>query len=257
MKPETIVLALRSTLFNLLAVVITLLYSLLFPLLSLGGNGPRFRTTRAYAGLLVWLLRVICGISYRINYHDRSLLDGGEPLLFVANHQSAYETLMLQVVLPPHSWVVKQELMRVPAVGGGLRMLRAVAIDRSKGIEAINKVVKEGKALLDSGLSLLIFPEGTRTKSDTIAPLFPGAVLLARRAERQLVPVVHNAGRCWPRNSFLKYPGVVEVTVGGAMVLPAQSKRANQMLHQWMVDAYGQLGQGRAPAQDGGGHSPD
>ena len=67
---------------------------------------------------------------------------------------------------------------------------------------------------LGQGFWVVVFPEGTRVKSGARRKYQPGGAWLAAYAGAQVVPVAHNAGRLWPRNSFLKYPGKVTVRIG-------------------------------------------
>ena len=146
---------LRSTVYMLLQIVITPLYFLIvlasFPLPPLS----RYRITSGWAHLMLYLLRMICGINYRVIGAERI---PRTPSIILSKHQSAWETLAFQQIFPSQVWVLKKELLRVPFFGWGLAMTSPIAIDRSSGKAALKQIVEQGKdkaeeRVLDSYLS--------------------------------------------------------------------------------------------------------
>jgi 1-acyl-sn-glycerol-3-phosphate acyltransferase len=129
-------------------------------------------------------------------------------------HQSMFETLALQKLFYPQTWVLKRELLWVPLFGWGLAMLAPIAIDRKAGRKAVRQVIDQGKARLDAGLWVVIFPEGTRVAPGAKGRYGMGGALLAEHSGYPVVPVAHNAGWYWPRRGFLKYPGTIRMVVG-------------------------------------------
>jgi 1-acyl-sn-glycerol-3-phosphate acyltransferase len=141
----------------------------------------------------------------------------------VANHQSEWETLYFQTLIRPQAVVLKRELLRIPLFGWALALLRPIALDRSKRRGALKQLLEQGQQRLDSGIPLLIFPQGTRVPVGQMGKLNKGGAMLAVSRGVPIVPVAHNAGLYWPGNSFVKYPGTVQVSVGPAIQTEGRS----------------------------------
>jgi 1-acyl-sn-glycerol-3-phosphate acyltransferase len=160
----------------------------------------------------------------------------------MCKHQSAWETIALQTVFPPQVWVLKRELLWLPFFGWGLAMASPIAINRSEGREAVKQLLRQGKQRMEAGFSVVIFPEGTRIPYGKRGKYKIGGSLLAASSGAPIVPVAHNAGRLWGRNSFLKYPGVVTLSIG-APIYPANLKadEINQRVESWIENEIQQL----------------
>lgn len=203
--------AIRSTLFTAVLAVLTPLFAVIalltFPLPAL----TRYRIITVWSRCIVWAARNFCGIRYRVVGAEHL---PQKPCIILAKHQSAWETLAFQLVFPPQVWVLKKELLRVPFFGWGLAMLSPIAIDRSARREALQQLVEQGRERLDAGFCIVIFPEGTRVPPGQRGKYRPGGARLAVQTETTVIPVAHNAGRCWARNAFIKRPGLVTISVG-------------------------------------------
>lgn len=203
--------AIRSTLFAAFLTLITPVFAFLalltFPLPPL----MRYRIITQWTRLVMWAAETICGIRYRIVGSENI---PREPCIILSKHQSAWETLAFQLIFPPQVWVLKKELLRVPFFGWGLAMLSPIAIDRSLRREALQQLVEQGRERLASGFSIVIFPEGTRIAPGMRGKYRPGGARLAVQTGTPVLPVAHNAGLCWPRNAFLKRPGLITVSIG-------------------------------------------
>jgi 1-acyl-sn-glycerol-3-phosphate acyltransferase len=95
-----------------------------------------------------------------------------------------------------------------------LATVKPIAIDRSARREALKQIVDDGCSRLAEGISVLIFPEGTRTDVGKVGRYARGGADLAHKANVPMLPVAHNAGECWPGKQFIKYPGLVTVSIG-------------------------------------------
>lgn len=202
---------LRSMLYNVVCWLSVLVYAplavLSFPLPILARN----RFIAQWARFQIWMLRHVCRLDYQIE--GRGNLPAG-PAIVLSKHQSAWETLAYQVILPPFTWVLKRELLWIPVFGWGLAMLRPIAIKRGTGRRAVDQVVKQGTDRLAAGLWVLIFPEGTRLPPRTRRKYKQGGAILAAESGYPVIPIAHNAGSFWPRRGFVKRPGVVRVAIG-------------------------------------------
>ncbi|NSL53726.1 lysophospholipid acyltransferase family protein [Uliginosibacterium aquaticum] len=164
--------------------------------------------------------RRLLGITHRVQGLENI---PAEPVVFLAKHQSAWETLALAAFLPPSAYVAKRELLRIPFFGWGMAQMPIVTIDRSAGKDALRQVVEQGGALMNEGYSVVIFPEGTRTAVGGQRRYKIGGATLAVETGRKVVPIAHNAGEFWPRNAFVKRPGEITVSIGPAIETAGRS----------------------------------
>ncbi len=201
----------RSLLFMVIVLIITPPHVLLSFLTFFLPPLTRYRLITAWAHVVLWLVWHVLGIRYKVI--GRENIPPG-PAVILSKHQSAWETMALQQIFPPMSFVLKRELLRVPFLGWGLAQLPMIAIDRSAGKDALTQVVEQGRALLDQGFWVTVFPEGTRVAPGQSRRYKPGGAWLSQQTGVPVVPVAHNAGEFWRRNAFLKRPGEVTVSVG-------------------------------------------
>lgn len=164
-------------------------------------------------GVILWL-RITCGVRYRVEGLQNI---PAEPCVVVSKHQSEWETFFLQLLFVPVCTILKQELLNIPLFGWGLATVRPIAIDRSAPRESLKKIVDEGCQRIAAGMSVLIFPEGTRTPVGKAGRYARGGADLAHKAHAPLLPVAHNAGECWLNKQFIKRPGLITVVIGAPM----------------------------------------
>ena len=198
-------LFLRSLTFNLAFFGWTgLVAALLLPALAL----PRVVVV---GGVRVWVRGVLSLqriVGQRIEIRGRERVPAG-PVLVASKHQSAWDTLIFNLVLNDPSFVLKKELYWIPAFGWELRRAGMIAIDRRGGTAALKDMVRAAQAIAASGRPIVIFPEGTRIAPGHDAPYQPGVAALYRALSLPVVPVALNSGRFWPRRGFLRYPGAI------------------------------------------------
>jgi len=138
--------------------------------------------------------------------------------------------------------VLKRELMYIPFFGWGLALLRSIPVDRGAGASAVNQVVQRGTIRLREGLSILIFPEGTRVAAGETRRYGVSGALLASRSGYPIVPVAHDAGHYWARRGFLKKPGTIHVIIGAPIVTAGRDPREiNDEVQRWIEDTLRQL----------------
>jgi 1-acyl-sn-glycerol-3-phosphate acyltransferase len=171
----------------------------------------QFAIARTWARILFWVLERLCGLKYVVEGRDR--IPAGNHIV-MSNHTSAWETVAQFLIFPPQVWVLKRELLWIPFVGWGLKLLRPIAINRGEGHRAVNQVVDQGKARLRDGLWIIIFPEGTRVVEGATRKFGVSGALLAIASGKSVVPLSHNAGKFWARRGFLKRPGTIRVVIG-------------------------------------------
>lgn len=230
---------LRSTIFAIIQAFLTIVFSLLALLTFPIKPYARYRIIFLWNHIVVRLARVICGIRYEIKGLENM---PDHPVIVMAKHQSAWETIALPTLFPPMSIVIKKELLMIPFFGWGMRMASPIAIDRKAGKEALKQIVAQGKARIAEGFWVLIFPEGTRVKAGEAGRYGIGGAWLATHTKTPVLPVAHNAGEVWPKNSFLKRPGTVTVSIGP--VISSEGKKAdalNEEVKHWIETEMKQL----------------
>ncbi len=224
---------LRSTLFALgmwlyTPIFVTIALILCIPLSPRG----RYLVISRWALSMLWWLRVSCNIRYQVIGRENI---PESPVIVLSKHQSTWETLAFQQVLPPQVWVLKRELLRVPFFGWGLAMTSPIAINRAGGRDALKQMLEQGLDRLKQGFFIIIFPEGTRTVFGDRGKYHIGGAWLATHAKRPVLPVAHNAGAIWGKGSFLKRPGTITMSIGTPIVTEGiKPDVLNQAVEAWI-----------------------
>jgi len=194
----------------------------------------QFNIARTWARILFWLLDKLCGLNFVVEGRER--IPPGNHIV-MSNHTSAWETVAQFLIFPPQVWVLKRELLWIPFIGWGLKLLRPISINRGAGHRAVTQVVDQGKARLADGLWIIIFPEGTRVVAGEKRKYGVSGALLATAANKFIVPLSHNAGDFWVRRGILKKRGTVRVIIGEAIDATGKDpRRLNEEVKQ-SIDA--------------------
>ncbi len=233
----------RSLVFMVAQSALTVVFSIAALLTFPFHPFTRYRVITQWSRAVLWLAQHVCGVHWRVIGAER-IPDRASIVL--SKHQSAWETLALQSVFPPQVWVLKRELLRVPFFGWGLAMMSPIAIDRSAGRRALQQLQQQGAARLRAGFWIVVFPEGTRVAPGERRPYQIGGAWLATHTGAPVVPVAHNAGTVWPKRAFLKYPGMVTLSIG-PVIDPAGLKpdALNRQVEAWIEAEVERLGSAR------------
>ncbi len=188
----------RSWLFGLSMILWTAFLGGAILPLALASRPPAAvrKVTRLWAKGVLLFARHIAGIDYVVE--GRANVPA-EPSLILCNHQSAWETIAALVLFPDVAIVAKRELLRIPVFGWYLKHSPMIIIDRAASLESIRMMARESRRALHEGRSVLIFPEGTRTPTDTPIRFKRGVEHLIRALRAPVLPVVHDAGDYWGR----------------------------------------------------------
>ncbi len=229
----------RSAIFLVLQALSTVVVSLMtiisIPLPSL----TRGRVVAIWSRFNLWVLRKVCGNSYQVKGTEHI---PDQPSVILSNHQSTWETLALQTIFPPISFVFKKELLWIPFFGWGLAANRPIAINRSRKVNALEQLLRQGRILLEEGRWLALFPEGSRTPPGRIVKYQVGGAYVAVSCGVKVVPVAHNAGYFWEKKSFLRYPGVVDMVIGEPIETAGRTARdVNSEAEAWIREAMSTL----------------
>lgn len=198
---------------------------LLAPVAGLFGRGPLRAWCNGWAGLMRWSARVFLRIETRI---EGTIPPG--PMLFAAKHESIFEAIELTRLLGAPASVMKRELMRIPVWGWSAQRYGVIVIDRKASATAMRSMMRDAKAALAEGRSVLIFPEGTRVAPGETPWLKSGFAGLYRMLDLPVVPVAVKSGHVWPLHGP-KRPGVVTLHFGEPIPPGLPRDEAEALVH--------------------------
>ena len=204
----------RSLLFTIIFIVDTLFLSFLMLISNILFVKKYISfIPKIWTKINIFLLKYICGIKYVVTGKE-NIPDG--VCLIASKHQSTWETYFLFQYFKRYPvFVIKKELLKIPGIGPALKNVGCIAIDRSDGIHAMKKVEEQSKKIIEkTRRKIIIFPQGTRVPlvSDTEKyPYKSGFLGIAKVNNLDILPVALNSGKCWPKGSFLKKPGTIEI----------------------------------------------
>ena len=241
--------ALRALLFNvfflgwtgLLAIVFLLLMPLPWRVLS--------GAVAWWARTVLFMLKHLVGLGYEVR--GREHLPAG-PALIAAKHQSAWDTIVINVLIDHPAVVLKRELFWLPVWGWLAWRCGMIAVDRKAGASALKTMVRAAQDRARDGRKILIFPQGTRTAPGVKRPYFPGVAALYDKLGLACVPVALNSGLFWGRRSFTKRAGTIVIEF--LPPIPPGMKRAAFMAE---LEQRTEAASERLAAEAGGGASPE
>jgi len=204
---------------DMLAVVRTRLFELYILVMSLGVGLSIVlyyhwtRKPHQVRGLLrfwsrnfIYGARVILGVRWRIEGWENI---PKHPVIFVGNHQAYWESIAMTVFVPHVNVVTKRAAMSIPVFGWGLFHAPMIPVDRDAPGQNLRRMLRVGKASIDGGRSMLIFPESGRVPVGERRPFSRGFEMLYRACDTEVIPFVTNAGLHWPAGFGTKSPGVI------------------------------------------------
>lgn len=201
-------LAIRSIVFNLLFYLNLIVLMVIGLPMMLGGRKGVFALARLWGSISVWLLDEICGL--RLEYRGVENIPPGA-VLIAAKHQSFLETFALLKYAPDFAIILKRQLTFIPFFGLYLIVSKQIAIDRSRGRQALQQIVGATKPVLAAGRQVFIYPEGTRRPPGAPPKFKHGVAALYAETGASCLPVAVNTGLFWRRRTFLRRPGVAVI----------------------------------------------
>ena len=200
----------------LLVIPFALLLTLFISIVTLFRTLVLRKDAASVQGLAAWWAKSICtagGVVVSVAGTEK--LDSAKPYIFAANHQSQFDILALQGFLGvDFRWLAKKELFQVPIWGPAMRKAGYIPVDRSRGRQAL-KSLGEAAQKIAAGTSVIIFPEGTRSKDGKIKDFKAGAMVLAIKSGVEIVPVaIDGTYEILPKGKLLVKSGNVTIRVG-------------------------------------------
>lgn len=215
----------RTVLAIPIIIIITVIYSVAVSLhMILWHNGDVF-----FAYARSWSKKILRLSGVRVVVHGAENVDPGVRYIYAANHTSLFDIPVILAYVPDNVRIMyKQELEKIPVFGWGLRISPFIAINRERSREAAS-TLDEAVATMQTGSSVLVFPEGTRSKDGALGSFKRGAFTMAVRSGRGIVPMsIQGAHKIIPAGSKTLRGGIVTVTLHRPIEVPEQATREQE-----------------------------
>ena len=233
----------RGILFLVYQALITPLYAVVMLATFWLPRVPRYRIAAHWCRMSLLGARFICGVRWRVEGLDRL---PRTPHVVMSKHSSTWETLALNIWLPPLAFVAKQELLKLPFFGWGFALASPITIDRKAGRDAMEQIVEQGRERFAQGFWIVVYPEGTRIRAGTRGRYKTGGARLATALDVPILPVAHNAGWLWPKGTVAKRAGEITLVFGTPIVSRGKDPAAlTAEVETWIEAEVARLG---APA---------
>ena len=214
-QSKSLSVIIRSILFNIFFFFGTVILCLIFwPILLL----PKFvmvRVNYSYLWIIAWLERHVLKLNYDLTGQENL---PAVPYIVAMQHQSAWETFKLGLWFPNPVIILKQELTWIPIWGWFAVKMGVIPLNRQGGIKALNLMVRTAKNRVEENRPIVIFPQGTRSGPGEKTPYRIGIGKLYEALNLPVVPVQLNSGAYWPKRSFWKKPGIIQVKINPAIM---------------------------------------
>ena len=214
---------------------IVLLILALYVFLPAGNPSPRLRrlTHRIIKSVLSWVL-VMLGVRIKVKGAHQLPTT---PYLLVGNHRSAFDPLCSLVAFPDDMvFVAKPGVMKIPVIGSVLERLCFLAIDRENARNAVTTIKRAAELIKDVGLSVGIYPEGTRSKTGDLLPFHAGSFKIAKLADCPVavVTVRYEKGGLlpWNKRVCLHVADVMDAAYVAENNTAAMTERAETVIRQ-------------------------
>lgn len=163
---------------------------------------------------MIWS-RCVCALAFvRVKVIGREFLNPSQSYVFVANHQGAFDIWAIYGFLGhKFKWLMKKSLEKVPMVGYTCKTVGHIFVDDSS-VAGIKQTIADAEKMLKQGMSVVIFPEGSRTHDGQMIPFKRGAFMLAVEFKLPVVPItINGAYKVMPRNTYNITPGIITLTI--------------------------------------------
>lgn len=187
------------------------------PIIALGLVDPLGKRVYPMFRFWSWCVLMIGGVELKIRQVGQ--LDPGQAYVFMANHQSNIDIPVLVRALGPFQlrWMAKRELLRVPFFGWALWASKHIIVKRATSRDLV-AAMAGAREKLTQGISVVVFPEGTRSADGRLLPFKRGGFRLAEKAGVPIVPVtINGSGALMKRGDWRLRRGEVEIVIGGAI----------------------------------------
>ncbi|MBI5467992.1 MAG: 1-acyl-sn-glycerol-3-phosphate acyltransferase [Deltaproteobacteria bacterium] len=169
----------------------------------------------AHTAAAIWCRVVLFLAGVKVSVEGVEKIPRGAPVLFLSNHQGAFDIPALQSSVPAQfRWVAKKSLFKIPLIGWSMYLSGYIGVKRESATESY-KSMEKAAAKIRGGTSVMIFPEGTRSDTGELLPMKRGAFVLASRSGAPIVPIAINGTKdILKRGGFWIRPCRVTIRIG-------------------------------------------
>ena len=181
----------------------------------------------------IWAKALLAASRVKLEVTGAENIDLEGTYIFAVNHSSMFDILVLMAALPVQfRWMAKEELFRIPVLGRGMKACGYIPVNRTNPREGVRSLTRAAEKI-KAGSSVIIFPEGTRSRSGQIQEFKRGGFTLAVQSGRPIVPVsISGANRVLPAKSLSVHPGPVKVAIGS----PVSTHEIGRDQHTQLMD---------------------
>ncbi|TCO78002.1 lysophospholipid acyltransferase family protein [Marinisporobacter balticus] len=177
-----------------------------------------------------WGKRIVNTTGSKVSISGLENIPQG-PILFVSNHQGNLDIpILLGFIDKPKAFIAKIELSKIPVFGKWMQKVKCIFIDREDPRQSL-RAINEGIQTLKSGYSMVVFPEGTRSKGSQMGEFKKGSLRLATKAKVPIVPVtIDGSYKIMEANGKFIKPAEVKITISAPIYTENLTKEAESHL---------------------------
>lgn len=179
----------------------------------------------------LWGRIALLANGVKVNVEGLENIEGKGPFVFMSNHQGSYDIFVLLGHLPFHfKWLAKKELFSIPFFGWAMSAAGYISLDRQgtrETVEAMNQAAQR----IHDGMSVVIFPEGSRSPDGTIQPFKKGGFTLAMKSKVPIIPIALAGSReIMPKDRLTASSGVIRIRIGPPIATASYSLKERNIL---------------------------
>ena len=185
-----------------------------------------------------WAKIALLATGVKVKVEGLEQIQGKGPYIFMSNHQGGYDIFALHGHLPfDFKWLAKKELFSIPFFGWTLTAAGYISIDR-KGTRDTVRAMNEAAQKIRDGMSVVIFPEGSRSPNGSIQPFRKGGFTLAIKSQVPIVPIaIAGSWEIMPKNTWMLISGPIRMRVGDPIETKEYSLKERKTLMEKVNEA--------------------
>ncbi len=161
-----------------------------------------------WASIYIWVMPI-----WSVNIVGRQKMDISKNYVIVSNHQSQIDILILYRLFYPFRWISKAEVFHLPFIGWNMLLNGYIKLKRGDK-ESVKQMMDQCERLLKKNISIIMFPEGTRSRTGLLKPFKSGAFILAKKMKKPILPlVINNTKDALPKHSLILHKSHLEIKV--------------------------------------------
>jgi 1-acyl-sn-glycerol-3-phosphate acyltransferase len=211
---------------------------LIFALFNKDKEKVFHKGARIWSRFLLWIARI------KVTIIGTENINSG-PVIFASNHQGMLDILVLLAYLPvKFSFIIKEELFKIPLFGWYLRKSGYISIDRKKSFLAHHALENAEKLLKENKGNILIFPEGTRSKTGELQAFKRGSLLIALQTLVPIIPIaIKGSFNLMPPGSKTVRSGTISLKIGSPLLIEEEKTNNKEIYQQKMLLLHNKIAQ--------------